>query len=92
MSSVFNNIGKQIKVLASVFLWGGWILSLIACIVLLTLAVISSQASLALHGAVIFIGGLIASWLNSIFIYAFGSLVDNSEKIARNTYRNNDSV
>ena len=84
MNSVFNKAGKKIMILAKVLFVCGNILSIIGCIVFFTFAVIYSKTYMILLGLAVFIGGIVVSWLSSIFIYAFGSLVENSEIIAEN--------
>ena len=91
MNSLFGNVGRQIKFLATLFLWVGWVLSLVGCVMCFTVAIMNNTVIMVLIGCLILIGGILFSWLNSVFVYGFGALVENSEIIARNTSEYSES-
>lgn len=87
---MFNNIGKKIKKIATVFCYLGIIVSWLGGVVaLLRIAIISGDAEGAavglLCGAVIIGLGSLSAWLGSIGIYGFGELIDKTVATADNT-------
>ncbi len=76
---MFTNIGKKIKVLAMVIAWMGIIGSVIGGVVLM------DEADEAL-GLLVMLVGALMSWIGSFFMYGFGQLIDNTDKlVAQNT-------
>lgn len=72
---MFTNIGKKLQTLAIVFCWLGIAASIIRAIVLWSENG-RWNPTVAL-GCGVLIGGCLASWLSSLFLYAFGQLVDD---------------
>jgi hypothetical protein len=70
---MFNDIGKKIKTLAELICWIGILISLILGLIFVIENIFV--------GFIIFIIGVLSSWVGSIFLYGFGELVDNSTKI-----------
>ncbi len=75
---MFDNIGGKIKTLAKIFCWIGIVFSVIFGIFL----IIGEQVIIGLG---LLFGGSILSWISSFVLYGFGELIDNSEKIKKNT-------
>ena len=69
---MFNNIGKKIKVVASVFCWIGIIASVVFGIILI-------DEGDEVAGAVTLVAGALSSWIGSFALYGFGQLVENSD-------------
>lgn len=72
---MFDNIGKKLQILAETLCWLGIIASIIVAIVLW--AQDSYWHSTAALGFGVLIGGCLVSWLSSLFLYAFGQLVED---------------
>ena len=73
---MFNNIGKKIKTLAELICWIGILISLILGLIFVIENIFV--------GFIIFIIGVLSSWVGSFLLYGFGELVDNSTKIVKN--------
>ena len=71
---MFNNPGGKIKDIVS-----------IVCVIMLVLSIIYGIGFLVdeqiVLGLTILIGGPFVTWLSTIALYAFGQLVENSDKI-----------
>lgn len=74
---MFDNIGNKIKMLAKIEFYILCVLSVIGGLVFFKSSV--------LLGLVIIIAGVFFSWVAVIALYAFGQLVENSDKIANGT-------
>lgn len=72
---MFDSIGKKLQSLAETLCWLGIIASILWAIVLW--AQDSYRHSTAALGFGVLIGGCLVSWLSSLFIYAFGQLVED---------------
>ena len=70
---MFDNIGSKLKMLASIFAWGGIISSAIAGLILLFMT--------PLTAILVFVIGALTSWISSWALYAFGQLVENSDRL-----------
>lgn len=83
---MYSNIGRKIKVVAEAVAIIGIIGSVIAGIVLMFsgLGYFGNDVNVGI-GFLILIAGPIASWINSIFIYGFGELIEKASEIAKNT-------
>ena len=79
---MFDNVGGTIKFLAKVIFWVGLVLSISSWFVLLIRGVADEKAGTILLSFAVLIGGSLSTWVNSIFIYGFGSLVENSQIVA----------
>lgn len=85
---MYNNVGRTIKILAKVLLGVGIGISVLIWMVCLFKA--SSESGeyndgyMVIGIATLILGSLL-SWVNSILLYGFGSLIENSEMIANNT-------
>ena len=74
---MFHNIGGKIKGLAATACCLG-----IAAAILIGFCLIASQEdTLVIIGIIVILVGSLLSWLGSILAYAFGQLVDNSDRM-----------
>lgn len=73
---LFNNIGRKIKFLASITAWVGIVIFAIIGIVFFA----SYQV---VAGIMILLFGTLICWISGFTLYAFGQLVDNSDKIVK---------
>lgn len=71
----FHNIGGKIKVLASVCTVIGIILSILLGVFLI------GYSETPVYGILVFFVGPLLSWVSSFFIYGFGQLIENSDKL-----------
>ncbi len=78
VSGLFNNIGGKLKIVAKIFCWLGIICSIIGGIGLMCIDDYMIGAGIAT-----LIGGSVFSWLGSLGFYAFGQLVENSDKLVK---------
>ncbi len=84
-SILFNNVGHKIKNLASIIAWIGIAFSLILGIIALSYRIVTIGLT------ILFLGPLL-SWVSSFCLYAFGQLVENSDKIVSMLqHRNGDN-
>lgn len=83
---MFTNIGAKIKGLAKVGCWVGIVGCIFAGVVLLFTE--EEFIPIALGVAV---GGGLASWIGSWFLYGFGQLIENSDVIAAHYQKINTS-
>ena len=84
---MFENIGDKIKVLAKVIC----IVEIIFSIIFGAICMFIGKFRIAyiFNGIIIaFIGSLIA-WISIFFMYGFGQLISNSDKIVKNIEKNN---
>lgn len=81
---MFDNIGKKIKLLASVLCWVGIIAYVIVAIIMIVVGMVGSDILIGLGLIFLFVGPLI-SWISSFFMYGFGELIDKVGDIERNT-------
>lgn len=90
--NMFNNIGRKIKVLASIIAWIGIIASIIVGVNFIVQSTDDIFAdipyTLITLGIGIMIVGSLLSWLSSFLLYGFGELIENSAIIAKNTSTN----
>lgn len=76
---MFSNIGKKIKVLASVICWIGIIASIITAIIFFANALDGwNEEFFIMMGLLTLIVGPLLSWIGSFFTYGFGELVDKT--------------
>ena len=75
---MFEDIGNTIKSIAKFLCITGIIGSIVSGIVLCT-----AGEEEAIGGIITIIGGSIASWVSSAFLYGFGQLIDNSDKLVK---------
>ena len=80
---MFNNVGKTIKILAKVFLWGGIALSIITWLTCFIIGVVEENVVLIITAFFALIFGIIGSWISSIYIYGFGIIVETNETITK---------
>jgi hypothetical protein len=78
VSGLYDNVGNKIKIIAKVTCWIGIIASIIGGLVCMGFG-----DELIPIGLVVIFGGSIFSWLGSLGIYAFGQLVENSDKLVK---------
>jgi len=74
---MFNNIGKKIKILASVIAIIG-----ICCSIMFFLIKFFTANNIKL-GIYVAIFGSLFSWIGSFVLYGFGQLIENSDKIVK---------
>lgn len=74
---MYNNIGRKIKMLATIVFIIGCVGSAIAGI-----SLISAYESILSFGGLIIILGPLASWISTCLLYGFGQLIENSDIIA----------
>ena len=78
---MFNNIGIKIKILASVIFWIGIIVGAIGFIVMLAFGLVEEEELfIGLSFAVLLVVGF-GSWIGSFFLYGFGQLIENSDRL-----------
>lgn len=77
---MFNNLGKKIQTCARVFAIIGIGISIIYGIIFWANAIRFEIDLYYLYGILVFGGGALFSWLNSIMIYGFGIIVESHEK------------
>ena len=82
---MFNNICKKIRICSIVLLCVGLGLSLF-------LSIPYFDDYYNYLGFFTFIGGSVLSYVNSILIYGFGIIVENSEKNLNDSSQKNDNV
>ncbi len=78
VSGLFDNIGGKLKIVAKIFCWLGIIASVIGGI-----ALMSVDDDMIGAGIATLIGGSVASWLSALGLYAFGQLVENTDKLVK---------
>ena len=74
---MYSNIGKKIKTVAQVGAWIGIIASFIFGIALIKSSFLLGIVSIAACS--------FASWIASLTLYGFGHLIENTDKLVRNT-------
>ncbi len=79
---MFDNIGEKIKVLAKVLFWIGVLGSFVLAFYYLYMFSGYGGAAIIIFAVTAFAGGLI-SWISTIFLYGFGQLVENSDKLVK---------
>lgn len=77
---MYNNIGKKIKSLA----FGAFIVEAIAAVIT-GIILMTIDDGLIGTGVLVMLGGPISAYVVSLFIYAFGELIDKACDIERNT-------
>ena len=78
--NMFENSGSKIKVLAKVVFWIETIGCIITALSMFGLAADSYDGAFFVGiGFSILIAGPFAAWISALFIYAFGTIVENSE-------------
>ena len=81
MNRLFNdNVGKRVKTIAI----AGFIIESIAAIIGGFIAFADEQIG---TGLAVILGGILGAYLVSVFVYAFGVLIDKTVQIASNTGR-----
>lgn len=73
---MFNNIGAKIKGIAQFITVVGIIICIIAGFVIMTI-----DEDLIIVGLLVMVLGSLIFWLSSFILYAFGQLVDNTDKL-----------
>ena len=79
----FKNIGKKIKILATV-------IAIIGSLVSIILGIILICKTVYIDGILWITIGPIVSWISCFVLYGFGQLVDNSDKLVENKIANNN--
>lgn len=79
---MFRNVGKTVKIIAVVFFVLGVMASILLGITSAAMGMpILTDAGAICLGIAVTVIALIAVYVGSILLYAFGQLVDNSDKI-----------
>lgn len=77
---MFENVGKKIKTFAKVICWIGIIGSALwGIIYILSEGLYLEDIIIAV---IIIAGGVLSSWISSLFIYGFGELIDKTTDIS----------
>lgn len=87
---MFHNVGRTIKILAKVLLGVGFGLSFLIWMVCLFKCAADSEGRYMVIGIATLLLGSLASWVNSILLYGFGSLIENSEAVKNKIYEEED--
>ena len=86
---IFENIGKKIQQMATIFFWIGTV----GCSILVLINIAGSarggSATLALRGLISSVLLLLAAWAVSFLMFGFGKLVETNEILA-NEARNDE--
>ena len=80
---MFNNPGGKIKGLAKVLFWLLLIFYIIGGIAMIIIGIDQDLIELTLGGVVTIGLGFLFAWLSVLFTYAFGSVVEDVEKIRK---------
>ena len=82
---MFDNVGSKLKGWAKFVAWVGIIASIIMGIVVISGGAVMSyymnSSSMVFPGIMIMVGGSLASWIGSLFIYAFGDITEKTSSI-----------
>lgn len=78
---MYKRPGSKLKTIATVFFAIGSVISIIAGARVINVGIRTDSASSTITGVAIIALGILASWLANILIYAFGELVDNSNRL-----------
>ena len=78
----FKNVGRTIKNLAKIINYVGIGVSLICWVYLLIKGAIDDNTTLLIISLAVAIGGSLVSWIQSVLLYGFGSLIENCQIIA----------
>lgn len=76
---MFDDVGRKIKIVAKVLFWVGFAFAICVWIAFFGVGVVNSEIgyffvsffAAALYG--------VFAWINSLFIYGFGQLIENSD-------------
>ena len=77
---MFDNVGRTIKILSKVLLSVGVGLSFLFWFILLIRGVADEQNNIITLSFAVLVFGALGSWITSILLYGFGSLIENSKK------------
>ncbi len=75
---MYTNVGAQIKSLATTICWITRVLFILGGLVF---AVAAESPEYFLVAAVMAVLGWFMGWLSGLFIYGFGQLIENSDKL-----------
>ena len=87
---MFDNVGRTIKILAKVLFGIGVCLSISAWFVLLIKGIVDEKAGMVLLSFIVLICGSLGVWINSILLFGFGSLIENSQIVADSIPKEDD--
>lgn len=85
---VFENIGGKIKTVALWFATIGISISIIAGFFMIIIALINYADVLCILGIVTLSCGSLLSWITSLFIYGYGQLIENTDKLVESQDKN----
>ena len=88
---MFDNIGQKIKTLAMVVCWIGIIGSTATGLVLIGRG-IDGPDVLVTSGVITVIFGPFLSWIGSFFMYGFGQLIDDTQKLREHIVPDEETV
>ena len=86
LEKLYDNIGGKIKLLAKILLCIGVVGALVGAIVMWVKTEDCRSSEIrtyVLYGFLVLIGGALISYINSMFIYGFGELIDATDGIYR---------
>ena len=74
---MFENVGEKIMKYAQIIFWIGVALSALTFVVMFVIAIDDEEGIMFLYGLLAGGLGVLGSWISSLFLYAFGQLVDD---------------
>ena len=80
---VFDNSGGKIKSIAKAVFYVGVFLSIVGFFWLAIIARDEDNLRYLSIGLIVLFGGSVFSWINSVFIYGFGSLIESNEEMVQ---------
>lgn len=80
---MFENVGKKLKTVAKVFCWIGIAIFGFIGILVIIRGIFTLSAATFFIGVLYIILGFFISWIGSLSMYAFGQLVENSDKTVK---------
>ena len=78
---MFDNVGKKLQVVAKIYMWIGILISVIVGIITAS----DAQSGGFFIFLLIAVFGSVGSYLSSLFLYAFGEMVENIASIEDDT-------
>ena len=79
---MFSNIGMKIKQLSQIGFWLGVGLSVISCILLFVIGILTEEPFLCILAMPVAVTGSLLSWVSSVFSYGFGDQIEYTALIA----------
>lgn len=89
---MFSNVGGKLKIVAVVLCWVGIVVSFVAGLDLVMVGMEQYSTTDVIGGFVVMITGAAFSWIGSLVLHGFGTLVANSEDIADKLYEDEEGA